>query len=237
MVTALSSTRLIAAQLALKVLTSGDTNSDSSGSGTSDSSLLDGSSVGKNVSSLPSSAQASLASMLNSLSNSQSDETATTSSTDNSDTASTDITTTSFMALLKQNLTATAAGTSDGAKQAKAMLDALNAGTLSVSDPTHGVSIAAWDPKSKTSSSADATATANSPKAIPTSDWNDYLKAHLQRNGDGTLSRAADNSFIDKTTGNAAYFGQVGTQFYYLSWTGANSTSSTGTPATDAATA
>ncbi|WFR95654.1 hypothetical protein [Rhizobium tumorigenes] len=235
MVTALSSTRLIAAQLALKVLTSGDTSSDSSG--TSDSSLLDGSSVGKNVSSLPSSAQASLASMLNSLSNSQSDETATTSSTDNSNTASTDITTTSFMALLKQNLTATAAGTSDGAKQAKAMLDALSAGTLSVSDPTHGVSIAAWDPTSKTSNSSDTTGTANSAKAIPTSDWNDYLKAHLQRNGDGTLSRAADNSFIDKTTGNAAYFGQVGTQFYYLSWPGANSTSSLSTPATDAATA
>ncbi|MBZ5759877.1 MULTISPECIES: hypothetical protein [Rhizobium] len=237
MVTALSSTRLIAAQLALKVLTSGDTSSDSSGSGTSDSSLLDGSSVGKNVSSLPSSAQASLASMLNSLSNSQSDETATTSSTDNSDTASTDITTTSFMALLKQNLTATAAGTSDGAKQAKAMLDALSGGTLTVSDPTQGVSIAAWDPTSKTNSSADTTATADTAKTIPTSDWNDYLKAHLQRNGDGTLSRAADNSFIDKTTGNAAYFGQVGTQFYYLSWTGANITSSTGTPATDAATA
>ncbi len=233
MVTALSSTRLIAAQLALKVLTGDDTSSNS-GSGTSDSSLLDGSSVGKNVSSLPSSAQASLASMLNSLSSSQSDDTAAASS----DTASTDITTTSFMALLKQNLTATASGSSDGAKQAKAMLDALDAGTLTVSDPTNGVSIKAWDPTAKSASStATDTPTPNKAETIPSSDWNDYLKAHLQRNADGTLSRAADNSFIDKTTGNDAYFGQVGTQFYYLSWTAAAGSDTKGTIAADAASA
>ena len=241
MVTALSSTRLIAAQLALKVLEAGDTSDDSSSAGSSGSSLLDGSSVGRNISSLPSSAQASLASMLNSLSGSQADDTTSVPSGDASGTAaSTDITTSSFMALLKQNLTATAAGNSDGAKQAQAMLDALKAGTLTVSDPTKGVSISAWDPTSKTAASSTSTpeATKASPaKTIPTSDWNDYLKAHLQRNGDGTLSRAADNSFIDKTTGQDAYFGQVGTQFYYMSWSQAGSSETTGTPATSAATA
>jgi len=236
MVTALSSTRLISAQLALKVLQATDTTNPNS----SDSSSLDGSSISKDVSSLPSSAQASLASMLNSLSGSQSDATTTSDATDGSSTtaASTDITTASFMALLKQNLTATADGSTDGAKQAKAMLAALNAGTLTVSDPTNGVSITAWDPtttSSTDSSDTTATTTANAATTIPTSDWNDYLKAHLQRNADGTLARAADNSFLDKSTGNEAYFGQVGTQFYYLTWTDADST--TAATATDATSA
>ena len=231
MVTALSSTRLIAAQLALKVLTADDTSSDSS-----DSSLLDGSSVGKNVSSLPSSAQASLASMLNSLSNNQSGSTTTTDSS-NTTAASTDITTASFMALLKQNLTATAAGSGDGKKQAQAMLDALKAGTLTISDPTSGVSITAWDPTATSSTDASHTAAdakTNTATTIPTTVWNDYLKAHLSRNADGALARAADNSFIDKSTGNEAYFGQVGTEFYYLTWA-APKTTTTGTPASGTA--
>lgn len=238
MVTALSSTRLISAQLALKALQADDTTDDSS----SDSSSL-GSSISNDISSLPSSAQASLASMLNSLSSDQSDDTtATSADSASTTTASTDITTDSFMALLKQNLTATAAGSSDGAKQAQAMLDALAAGTLTVSDPTNGVSITAWDPTATTSTdtsdSSDTSDTAaNSPTSIPVTDWNDYLKAHLQRNTDGTLTRAADNSFIDKSTGNEAYFGQVGTQFYYLSWSDADSIDTAATTATDAASA
>ena len=138
------------------------------------------------------------------------------------------------MTLLKQNLTATAAGTSNGAKQAQAMLDALNAGTLTVTDPTKGVSIAAWDPSKADSSDSSKTIEGNTPTSIPTTDWNDYLKEHLSRNSDSTLTRTADNSFVDKTTGNEAYFGQVGTQFYYMSWTAAATAASsvaTGTPA------
>lgn len=240
MVTALSSSRLIAAQLALKVLQADDTTDDSSSTDSSSSDL--GSSISNDVSSLPSSAQASLASMLNSLANGQSDDTTTTAAADASSTAtaSTDITTASFMALLKQNLTSTAAGSTDGAKQAQAMLDALDAGTLTVSDPTNGVSITAWDPTVTTSTDGAtttdaATATANTATSIPTTDWNDYLKAHLQRNADGTLTRAADNSFVDKPTGNEAYFGQVGTQFYYLTWTDADGTDATNTTASGVA--
>jgi hypothetical protein len=240
MVTALSSSRLIAAQLALKVLQADDTTDDSSSSSSDTSSV--GSTISNDVSSLPSSAQASLASMLNSLANGQSDDTTTTAAADASSTtpASTDITTASFMALLKQNLTSTAAGSTDGAKQAQAMLTALEAGTLTVSDPTNGVSITAWDPTATTSTDGTATAdttaaTANTATTIPTADWNDYLKAHLQRNTDGTLTRAADNSFVDKTTGNEAYFGQVGTQFYYLTWTDADSTAAADTAASGVA--
>jgi hypothetical protein len=236
MVTALSSTRLIAAQLALKVLISND-SSDDSNSGSS--SLLGNSSSGSSLSSLPSASQASLASLLNSLSSSQSDD-STSLSSSTSTTASTDITTASFMALLKQNLTATAAGTSDLASQAQAMLDALKAGTLTVSDPTSGVSIVAWDPsakKSTDSSTATSSAAANTATAIPTTDWNDFLKTHLKRNSDGTFARAADNSFIDKATGSEAYFGQVGSQFYYLTWTdpsdkAASASASSGTVST-----
>jgi hypothetical protein len=241
MVTALSSSRLIAAQLALKVLQANDTTDDSSSSTSSDSSAV-GSAISNDVSSLPSSAQASLASMLNSLANGQSDDTTTTAAADTSSTttASTDITTASFMTLLKQNLTSTAAGSTDGAKQAQAMLTALDAGTLTVSDPTNGVSITAWDPTAKTSTDGTATtdattATANTATTIPTADWNDYLKAHLARNADGTLTRTADNSFVDKSSGNEAYFGQVGTQFYYLSWTDADSTAAASTTATGVA--
>ena len=231
MVSALTSTRLIAAQLALKTLLADDTSDDSSSSSSSSSSLLSDATGG--LSSLPSQSQASLASLLNGLSSSDTSDTASSSS---STQASTDITTASFMTLLKQNLTATAAGTSDGAKQAQAMLDALKAGTLTVSDPTNGVSITAWDPSS--TDGKTGTASGNTATSIPTSDWNDYLKAHLQRNADSTFTRAADNSFIDKTTGNEAYFGQVGTQYYYLTWTAPSDTDSdtaAGTPATSAA--
>jgi hypothetical protein len=232
MVSALTSTRLISAQLALKTLLVDDTSDDSSSnSSSSSSSLL--SNATNSVSSLPSQSQASLASLLNGLSSS--DTTSSSSSTP----ASTDITTASFMTLLKQNLTATAAGTSNTAKQAQAMLDALNAGTLTVTDPTNGVSITAWDPSKADSSDSSKTTTGNTPTSIPTTDWNDYLKAHLSRNSDSTLTRTADNSFVDKTTGNEAYFGQVGTEFYYMSWTAASTTASgtTGTPAATATSA
>src|ERR1700730_3263816 len=122
MVSALANTRMIAAQMALQVLmTSSSPDSSSSTHGSGD------------ISSLPSSSQASLTSILNSMSASQS----TTTSTSSSDVASTDITTSSFMALLKQNLTATAKKNEDGG-QAQAMLDALANGTLTVNDPASG---------------------------------------------------------------------------------------------------
>jgi hypothetical protein len=207
MVSALTSTRIIASQMALQILmaspddsASQDGNASSPGSG--------------DISSLPSSSQASLTSILNGMASSQTD----TSSPASSTLASTDITTDSFMALLKQNLTATAKKNDDGG-QAQAMLDALNDGTLTVNDPINGVSITAWDPSAANDSPDTATATAGKTgTTIPNTDWNDYLKTHLQRGSNGTFTRATDGSFIDKTTGNEAYFGQVGSQFYYLTW-------------------
>jgi hypothetical protein len=214
MVSALANTRLIASQMALQILTA----SADDGTSQDDSSSTPGSG---DISSLPSSSQASLTSILNGMAASQTDTTTSSSS----NLASTDITTDSFMALLKQNLTATAKKNDDGG-QAQAMLDALNNGTLTVNDPINGVSITAWDPSaaadtSTTDQAASTTGTSSTSKTgttIPTADWNDYLKTHLERGSNGTFTRANDGSFIDKTTGNEAYFGQVGSQFYYLTW-------------------
>jgi hypothetical protein len=215
MVSALANTRLIASQMALQILTASADDSSSQ----DDSSSTPGSG---DISSLPSSSQASLTSSLNGMAASQAD---TTSASSSSTVASTDITTSSFMALLKQNLTATAKKNDDGG-QAQAMLDALNNGTLTVNDPINGVSITAWDPSAaantdttdQATSTSGTSSTGNTGTTIPTTDWNDYLKTHLERGSNGTFTRASDGSFIDKTTGKEAYFGQVGSQFYYLTW-------------------
>lgn len=243
MVSALTSTRLVSAQLALTTLLSDDSSDDSSSSSSSSSSLasslLSDSSTGS-VSSVTSQSQTMLASLLGSMTGSSlssSEDTSTDATTSSSSTnSSTDITSSSFMALLKQDLTTTAEGSGDGAKQAQAMLTALAAGTLTVSDPINGVSITAWDPSSSDSSTgSDSSASSHMATSIATSGWNDYLKEHLERNSDATFTRTADNSFVDKSTGNEAYFGQVGSQYYYLSWPASGTSSSgttSGTPAT-----
>jgi hypothetical protein len=226
MVSALANTRMIASQMALQILTASADNSSSQNGSSSTPGSGD-------ISSLPSSSQASLTSILNGMAASQTDTTTSSSS----NVASTDITTSSFMALLKQNLTATAKKNADGG-QAQAMLDALANGTLTVNDPTNGVSIAAWDPSAaadtnttgQAASTSGTSSTSKTGTSIPTAEWNDYLKTHLERGSNGTFTRANDGSFIDKKTGNEAYFVQVGSQFYYLTWSPA-ATSATGTAA------
>lgn len=214
MVSALTSTRLVSAQLALQMLqfdqpTTADDGSDS---------LLGSSS---SLSSLPSQSQASLTSLLNGLSSSSTDTSGTTSDDDP------DMTSSDFMSLLKSNLQ-TAVNNGDTG-QAQAMLDALSAGTLTVTDPTAGQSITAWDP----SDSSDKAQTATS---VDEDDWNDFLKAHLTRGADGSLTHNSDGSYTDKVTGDEAYFGQVGNQYYYITWpsaaSAASASSSTGTAST-----
>jgi hypothetical protein len=214
MVSALTSTRLVSAQLALQMLQFDQpTSSDDSSS-----SLLGSSS---SLSSLPSQSQASLTSLLNGLSSSSTDSTST--STDDDP----DMTSADFMSLLKSNLQTAVKDGDTG--QAQAMLDALSAGTLTVTDPTAGQSITAWDPSDKASTAQTAT-------SVSEEDWNDFLKAHLARGSDGSLTHNSDGSYTDKVTGNEAYFGQVGNQYYYITWPSASSTtsgtSSTGTTST-----
>lgn len=213
MVSALAATRLVAAQLALQVLQSDTPTSDN----TDSSSLFGG--LG-DLSSLPSQSQASLTSILNGLSSSSQTDTTDTTGDSSEDP---DMTSSTFMSLLKNNLQTAVSDGDTG--QAKAMLAALANGTLTVTDPTSGQSIAAWDPTSKDetgTTSKDAT-------TIATSDWNDFLNAHLTRGTDGTFAKNSDGSYLDKVTGDEAYFGQVGNQFYYISWPSASSTSTTST--------
>jgi hypothetical protein len=210
MVSALTQTRLIASQMALQLLQSSDPSQDDS-----NDPLLDDSS-GNDLSSLPSQSQAGLAVLLNNLPSSQTDATGGVQD----DTANPDLDSDAFMTLLKQNLQdAVKAEGPNG--QAQAMLDALDKGTLTISSPPDGTSVTAWDPDTADSQdAADKQATTGD-----ATDWNDFLKQHLQRGSDGTFAKNSDGSFTDKTTGDEAYFGQVGSQFYYITWPGAGSSS------------
>ncbi|MBB6301974.1 hypothetical protein [Rhizobium leucaenae] len=205
MVSALTTTRLLSSQMALQLLQTPDASQDSS----SDPLLDDSSS--SDLSSLPSQSQASLTSMLNGLSANQTDS-STASQSDP------DMTSSSFMNLLKQNLQDAVKSEGKGG-QAQGMLNALDNGTLTVSDPTKGVSITAWD----ADADSEQGTTSKTGDTIPTSDWNDFLKAHLERGSDGTFVKNSDGSFSDEVTGNEAYFGQVGSQYYYITWPSAAS--------------
>ncbi|MGY5807027.1 hypothetical protein ACXHXG_04880 [Rhizobium sp. LEGMi198b] len=210
MVSALTTTRLLSSQMALQLLQTPDASQDSS-----DDPLLDDSNSSSDLSSLPSQSQASLTSMLNGLSANQTDSSAASQSDP-------DMTSSSFMDLLKQNLQDAVKSEGKGG-QAQAMLDALDNGTLTVSDPTKGVSIQAWD----VDADSEQGTTSKTADTIPTTDWNDFLKAHLERGSDATFVKNADGSFVDKTTGNEAYFGQVGSQYYYITWPSASAASDT----------
>jgi len=202
MVSLVDSTRLLSSQMALQMLRGGELSSDGL-AGSDDSSFANG-----DFSSLPSQSRSALTALLNGLPANQTSDTGSSDST----LASTDITTSSFMALLKQNLTA-AAKAKAGNGQEAAMLEAFNNGTLQVTDPTNGVTITAWDVADE-----DQDLEGKPGQTIETSDWNDFLRSHLERDNHGALVKADDGSFVEKNTGNHVYFGQVGSQYYYLTW-------------------
>jgi hypothetical protein len=122
-----------------------------------------------------------------------------------------DIETASFMAGLKAKLTDLDAAPETRA-QAAAMLEALDAGTLKVTDALNGREITAWDVEAKDAVPQTATST-------DTNDWSTFLREHLARASGGTYQRNADQSHIDRATGKSAYFGMIGEQYYYLTWT------------------
>lgn len=95
--------------------------------------------------------------------------------------------------------------------QAEAMLAALNAGTLTVTDAEKGRMITAWDTTVKD-------AKPNTAATMQTSEWSSYLRDHLSREAGGKYVLNADGSYIDKASGNSAYFGMIGDSYYYLSW-------------------
>jgi len=121
-----------------------------------------------------------------------------------------DITQASFMTSLKATLEELSKDPSKST-QAKAMLEALAAGTLTVSDPTEGAKIKAWDVE------ADKTTTSKPATEITTTGWSDFLKDHLKRDG-SAYAKTTGGAYVDSISGDNAFFGNVGSRYYYLTW-------------------
>jgi hypothetical protein len=211
MVSSIQSIRLMTTQIALKALKEQEETTTSTSSASS--SLLQ--QYGLDTST--SSSNDTLTRLLTTLATKNPDSTVNTTPSTTTTPVSTDVTTASFMRSLKDSLEEMA-DTAAGKKQADAMLAALKAGTLTVTDPVSGQKIAAWDvddEKHKDTTSGAAT-------TIATNNWSDFLKERLTRGEDVSYAKSSDGSYIDKTTGENAYFGTVGSKYYYLSWPAAN---------------
>ncbi|MBB3658162.1 hypothetical protein FHX15_003404 [Rhizobium sp. BK650] len=207
MVSAIDSTRLVSAQYALKNLRgSDDDDSQSATASSGAASILSSYGLDPDTSSLLS--NNALASLLDRLStqNDQTDDTTDTSSD------KPDVTSSSFMAMLKKQLEE--AAKQEGADgTAHDMLAALENGTLTISDPIQGVSITAWDVDNPDEADTDSKPGID----IDASGWNDFLNAHLKRGDDASFVKQGDH-YVDKADGSNAYFGQIGSDFYYLTW-------------------
>ncbi|RFB90168.1 hypothetical protein B5K11_19060 [Rhizobium leguminosarum bv. trifolii] len=205
MVSAVDSTRLVSAQYALKSLRSSDDDSSQDRQSSSAASIL--SSCGLDSSSASLLSNQALSGLLDTLS-SQSDTSDQTDATEDG----ADVTSASFMSMLKEQLqdAATAEGESGKAHD---MLAALEAGTLTITDPTQGVSIAAWDVDDPDEADTEGKAG----KQVDTSGWSDFLDAHLARGADGAFVKE-NGTYVDQTNDSNAYFGLIGSNYYYLSW-------------------
>jgi hypothetical protein len=197
------STRLTATRLALKAIKEQEDNSPATSSSTR-ASLLD--SYGLDTSS-SSSTNTRLTQLLAQYAQTSSEET----QTDDTDTqlSSGDISKADFMKELKEMLEELTRDP-DKASQAKAMLEALTTGTLTVSDPAEGAQIKAWDVASDKKTSMPAT-------EITMTGWSDFLKDHLKRDG-SAYARSETGAYVDTVSGDNAFFGSVGSRYYYLTW-------------------
>ncbi|WP_064694335.1 hypothetical protein [Rhizobium aegyptiacum] len=203
MISALDNTRMVSAQYALKNLRSADEGSEDAQS-SSAASILSGYGLGSSSASLLS--NRALSGLLDTLSSNDdtSDETDTTAD-------SADVTSASFMSMLKKQLQEAAATEGESGK-AHDMLAAFEAGTLTISDPTQGVSVAAWDVDDPDEADTEKTG-----KAIDVSGWSDFLDVHLERGSDGAFVKE-NGSYVDQTNDSHAFFGLIGSNYYYLSW-------------------
>ncbi|MFK3778477.1 hypothetical protein [Agrobacterium sp. NPDC089420] len=197
------STRLTATKLALKAIREQEDNSAATSSSSSRSSLL--STYGVDTSS--SSTNTRLTQLLAQYAQTSSEKSA---SETTKQTSSGDITQAGFMKDLKAMLDDLAKDP-DKASQAKAMLDALAAGTLTVSDPTEGAQVVAWDVAS------DSKTTSKPAAGIATTGWSDFLKDHLKRDG-AAYAKTTSGAYVDSMSGDNAFFGSVGSRYYYLTW-------------------
>jgi len=204
MVSALDNTRMVSAQYALKNLRSSDDSSQDAQS-SSVANIL--SSYGLDSSSASLLSNQALSGLLDTLS-----AKGDTSDEANATGDSAEVTSASFMSMLKKQLQGAAAAEGESGK-AHDMLAALEAGTLTISDPTQGVSITAWDVDDPDEANTDS----KTGKAIDVSGWSDFLDAHLERGAGGTFVKQ-NGSYVDQTNNSNAYFGLIGSNYYYLSW-------------------
>jgi hypothetical protein len=112
----------------------------------------------------------------------------------------------------------------DTAAMATTMQEALDAGTLTITDVVAGQQITGWN--------VSDGGTATTPSDTEVTDWSSYLKQHLMRDETGRYVRNDDFSHQDKTTGASSYFGMIGETYYYLSWTKAATTTTGGSTST-----
>jgi hypothetical protein len=196
------STRIAATKLALKAIREQE---DSSTATSSPRAAILGS---YGVDTSPSSTNTRLTQLLAQYAHSSSDDTKTDDA--GAQAPSGDITQASFMTNLKGTLEELSKDPSKAA-QAKAMLEAMAAGTLTVADPTEGAKIKAWDVE------ADKKTTSKPATQITTTGWSDFLKDHLKRDG-SAYAKSAGGAYVDSISGDNAFFGTVGSRYYYLTW-------------------
>ena len=200
------STRLTATRMALKAIKEQEDNPAVTSSSSTRTSLLG--SYGLDTTNSSSSTNTRLTQLLAQYAQTSNEDT----QTDDTDTrlSSGDITKADFMKALKEMLEELTADP-DKASQAKAMLEALTAGTLTVSDPAEGAQVKAWDV------AADTKTTSGPAMNIAVTGWSDFLKDHLKRDG-STYARSETGAYVDTNSGDNAFFGSVGSRYYYLTW-------------------
>ncbi|MCZ7860573.1 hypothetical protein [Agrobacterium salinitolerans] len=200
------STRLTATRMALKAIKEQEDNPAVTSSSSTRTSLLG--SYGLDTTNSSSSTNTRLTQLLAQYAQTSNEDT----QTDDADTrlSSGDITKADFMKALKETLEELTADP-DKASQAKAMLEALTAGTLTISDPAEGAQVKAWDV------AADTKNTSGPAMNIAVTGWSDFLKDHLKRDG-STYARSETGAYVDTISGDNAFFGSVGSRYYYLTW-------------------
>ena len=96
------------------------------------------------------------------------------------------------------------------------MLKAMKDGTLTVTNPTTGETVTAYEP--------DGNKSAPKPDKGDPKAWNKFLDEHLKRDANGNFSKSPDGSYIDAKTGQNAYFDKIDGNYYYFTWPGKMST-------------
>lgn len=221
MVSALQSVRLLTSQYMLKALKQVEQQTQSQSDTTSaQSALLSryGIDTSSDSSSFSNSGSGTLSTMLDALNAKYVTEAETAPAVETPD-ISDDVTTSSFMTGLKAKLKELQAAP-DTAAQGDALLAALKAGTLVVSDPVNGRQIKAWD----VDDAAQKAVTERAATMIDNTGWSAFLKTHLTRGEGGAYARNADGSFTDRPSGAKAYFGTLGSGYVYLTWAQAGKT-------------